>query len=287
MATRKRFRMPAMEPAKAPKQVPRAADLHQTLERAGALRLVPPSSMLARRLGSPDVLIGFDIETHSWLDDELDRGRIGKFGWYTLKEERALEFARIVQLGWVIGRAEVAALVSKKVALVQPDGFEIAEKASTFHKISHSTAAREGRPLPDVLREFMEDVLEWCDRGGRVVAHHLEFDAGIILNELARCGLHELHDAWKRVAHKGFCTMDYEVGRWVYGCMGQEVGEETAKHIIGLASIVPLLKDPLSDEHIKMLKQQHQADVDAQLTWLVYAALLTRAKLAAKPADQH
>ncbi len=273
-----------------PKQakVPKATDIvDKAPECAGTLQIVPPSNMLVRRLGSPEVLIGFDIETHNWLDDEMDRGRIGKFGWYTLKEERVLEFARIVQLGWVIGRPDIDAPVTKKVALVKPDGFEIAGKATTFHKISHSTAAREGRHLADVLREFMEDVLEWCDRGGRVVAHQLEFDAGIILSELARCGLHELRDAWKRVAQKGFCTMDYEVGRWVYACVGREVGPETAKHIIGLDSIVLVLKEPLRDEHIKMLKNHHQADVDAQLTWLVYAALLERAKLAAKPADQH
>ena len=288
---RKQFVPPAPISAKRPPKVPKASQVEvadKTKECAWTLRVVPPSTMLTSRLGSPEVLIGFDIETHSWLDDEMNRGRIGRFGWYTLKEERVLEFARIVQLGWVIGRAEVAAPVSQKVALIQPDGFEIAEKATTFHKISQATAAQEGRPLADVLREFMEDVLEWCDRGGRVVAHQLEYDAGIILNELARCGLHEFHDAWKRIAQKGFCTMDYEVGRWVYTCAGQEVGPETAKHSIGLEKIVPLLKDPLSDEHIEMLKNHHhQADVDAQLTRLVYAALLARAKLAAKPADQH
>ena len=76
------------------------------------------------------------------------------------------------------------------------------------------------------------------------MAHQLEFDAGDILNELARCGLPALHDAWKRIACNGFCTMDYEVGRWVYTCVGKEVGPDSAKHNIGLDRIVPLLKDP-------------------------------------------
>ena len=77
--------------------------------------------------------------------------------------------------------------------------------------------------------------------------------------------------------------MDYETGRWVYACQSMEVGPSIAKQSIGLDSIVRLLKDPLRDNHIQMLNHHHQADVDAQLTRLVYSAVLTRAKSAAKP----
>ena len=54
-----------------------------------------------------------------------------------------------------------------------------------------------------------------------------------------------------------------------------------------LKKIVSLLQDPLADEHIQMVELQHQADIDAQLTFLVYAALLTRLRTAAKPEGLH
>ena len=274
---RKQFVVPAPMLPRCSPNIPRASEV-EVADQTLLLRLVPPSNMLLERLGSPKMLVGFDIETHGWLEDERNKGRIGKFGWYTLKEERVFEFARIVQLGWVIGGPDVDSEVRKKVSLIHPHGFEIQEKAARFHGISQSHALRHGRPLTDVLRDFMRDVLECCDHGGRVVAHQLEFDAGIILNELERCGLIELHDAWLRIAHKGFCTMDYEAGRWVYACQGKEVGPDSSKQCIGLDSIVRLLKDPLCDNHIQMLDHHHHADVDAQLTRLVYSGLLTRAK---------
>jgi len=233
-------------------------------------------------MGSPDLLIGFDIETHGWPEIQKEKGRIGKFGWYTLKEEHVLDFSRIVQIGWAIGRADTAAPVCVKTALVQPNGFKISEKATKFHGISHATAVQEGRSFSDVLCEFMADVSEAYSRGGRVVAHHLEFDAGVILQELARCGLHKLHDAWKRIAQEGFCTMDFEVGRWVLTCSGSEVGPQSAKHCLGLKNIVRYLLP----ERFVMLDQHHDAGVDAQLTRLVYAALLERAREAAELTEE-
>jgi len=248
--------------------------IEETEQSTWTLRLVSPSKTLTSRMGSPDLLIGFDIETHAFPEKQRDKGRIGQFGWYTLKEEHVMKFARIVQIGWAIGRANTAAPVCVKTALVQPNGFEVSKDATVFHRISHATAAREGRPLADVLCDFMADISEACSKGGRVVAHQLEFDAGIVLQELARCELYKLHDAWTRIAQGGFCTMDFEVGRWVLTCSGNEVGPPSAKHCLGLENIV---RRVLPD-HCAMLGKHHDAGIDAQLTRLIYAALLERAR---------
>ncbi len=273
-----KFTLPTARPPERPPKVPKASEVELTAER---VRHVPPSNILAKRLGSPALLIGVDIETHDWPEEE-NRGRIGQFGWYTVKGEKLLDFARIVQIGWAIGDARAAAPVSVKASIVQPDGFQISAKATKFHGISHATACKNGRPVADVLRDFMADVLEACSSGGRIVLHNLEFDAGIILNELARCGLSEMHGEWKVIAQRGFCTMDYEVGRWVRLCCGEEVGPPTAKHCLGLNDIVRRLL-PKSDA---LMCERHDAGADAQLTRLVYIALLERAKLTMPTFDQ-
>ena len=174
---RKRFAFCA-PPAKRIQKIPKATELEAgfmaTVSTLGQpLQLVPPPKIVVSRLSNPDLLIGFDIETHDW-QEEWQKGRIGQFGWYTIKGESTTEFARIVQIGWAIGRADKAAPLRVKTALVKPDGFEISAKATKFHTISHATAAQEGRPLAAVLCDFMADVSEAHSRGGRVVAHNLE-----------------------------------------------------------------------------------------------------------------
>ena len=64
---------------------------------------------------------------------------------------------------------------------MRPDGFQISQKATDFHKIAHRTAETEGAALDAVLAEFLADLLYVVDeKHGRLVCHHLEFDMGII-----------------------------------------------------------------------------------------------------------
>eukprot|EP00973_Karenia_brevis_P091435 12407422-Karenia_brevis.AAC.1 len=286
---RKRFMIPSFPPSKILQKVPKIAEVtiefskSLSKENANILHLEAPSRALANRLGNPKLLIGFDIETHSWLENETNKGRIGKFGWYTLKEERLINFARIVQLGWAVGRVEIDAPVRVVNNIIRPTGFEISDKAAKFHGISQARAIREGRCLEDTLRAFMADVQEVCRCGGRVVAHHLEFDAGIILNELNRCGLHDLHAAWLQFAQQGFCTMDFEVGRWVLACRNQETGPESVKHCLALKTIVR----HVIQEHNEMFRQHSDACVGAQCTRLVYATILQWAESAMQNHSLH
>ena len=206
---------PSLPPRPQPPKIPRAAsiialDPRTKLAEAGPLpkTALPPQGLVAR-IGMPTIAVGFDIaswphmwppvllvwvlgvgarvalpsavkETHSWPEQASKKGHIGQFGWYTMKDDDTLGFARIIQLGWAIGDARGDAAVNTKAYLVSPDGFEVAAKATSFHKLSHERVAREGRALTDVLCEFMLDVKAACACGGRVVAHQLEFDAGVI-----------------------------------------------------------------------------------------------------------
>lgn len=276
MATRKRFSKQVMEQVKAPKRVPRAAELHM-----GQMRPTAPPGVVLNKIGNPDLVIGVDIETHDWLHDQCNKGQIGQFGFYTLRDERDLAYSRMIQLGWVVGclAADAPPEISKD-KFVQPEGFEVSARATNYHKLTHAQVVEGGEPLTEVLRDFMEDIISAFKRGGRVVAHHLEFDAGIIKNELARCGLHDFADQWASMVRRGTCTMDPEIGRWARTCFGKEAGPETSKPIVGLKQMMHWFVPgggPLVAKH-------HDAGADAQMHRLLYIALLDFVKQAAPEA---
>ena len=64
--------------------------------------------------------------------------------------------------------------VTAKKFYVTPEGFEVSAKANKLHGITQETLMTAGKPLGDVLQEFMNDVIEACRKGARVVAHQIE-----------------------------------------------------------------------------------------------------------------
>jgi hypothetical protein len=135
---------------------------------------IRPPQVLLERLCDPRVVVGFDIETHDWLDNSDGRVHIGELGWYTMKEESSLCFDRIIQIGRAISEADIQAPATKKALLIRPDGFVVAGHTTNFHGITHEWAAREGVALVDALQEIMTEVQNACAKGGRVVAHQIE-----------------------------------------------------------------------------------------------------------------
>jgi hypothetical protein len=122
-------------------------------------------------------VIGVDIETHNFSPNETTRGRIGQFGWYTLKEESVIDTARIVEIGWACGPADATVPADVKSYFVTPSGFEVSQRVDEWSggRISHAVALERGQPLAAVLRMFMADVMDEYARGGRVAAHHLDW----------------------------------------------------------------------------------------------------------------
>ena len=135
---------------------------------------IRPPQILLERLGDPCIVVGFDIETHDWLDNVENTGHVGELGWYTMKHEASFLFDRIVQIGWPISAVGLDAPATTEALLVRPEGFMVAERATDIHKIPHETAAQTGHALVDVLQAFMQDVREAVAKGGRVVAHQIE-----------------------------------------------------------------------------------------------------------------
>ena len=171
-----------------------------------------------------------------------------------------------------------------KAVMVKPDqDVQVSSKATAFHKISHAKVVQQGRSLEDALREFMTDVAAACERGARLVAHHHEFDAGVIYLELGRCGLTALQLQWAEIAKAGYCTMNPDVGRWTLECAGKETGPPTAMHVLGLKSMVILV----APEFLSMIKDHHDAGADAQMARLIYVALLCRARPHMQAAARH
>ena len=87
-----KFSVPSVigpNPDKASESIPKAADIFEhtsATKQKPETHYVRPSHILLSRLGSATRGVGFDVETHDYSDDERTRGRVGQFGWYTLKE---------------------------------------------------------------------------------------------------------------------------------------------------------------------------------------------------------
>ena len=178
-----------------------------------------PTDEVRAKIGSYKIVAGIDVETHGWTDGVESVGGRGQFGHYCICPPAKLE-ARIVTLGWAVG--ELSSDPVRKERIIKPDGFRVEEKATRCHGISHDRADSEGVPLKEVLTEFLDDMLAVMEAGGRLVAHHLEFDAGIVARELNNAGLgHRLHE-WISFVREGFCTMDPGVATWVRECCGTQ-----------------------------------------------------------------
>jgi len=196
------------------------------------LFLGKPPQILIEQIGNPNIAVGFDLETHGWPEKSSSKGHVGPFGHFTMKDDESLTFARIVQLAWVIGECRCDSEVTSKCFLVKPNNFQVEQNATHFHGISHEIATKEGRDLKDVISEFMMDVMKAYQDGGIVVAHQIEFDAGVIFEELGRCGFTYLQKESTTIAKNGFCTMSPVVGRWLLQSNNEDAGPMTVRNTL-------------------------------------------------------
>ena len=131
-------------------------------------------------------------------------------------------------------------------------------------------AETEGIYLKDVLNEFMKDVIAAFDAGGIIIAHQIEFDGGVIYEELGRCGFTDLQMKWATMVKNGFCTMNPSIGRWLLRCNGKEVGPSTVQHTIRLNELAKMI---LPQQH--QIKQ-HNAECDAKLCRSIFIAIVEK-----------
>jgi len=236
----------------------------------------PPQNVVEKIGDERTWFIGVDIETHDWTISRGNKGNIGQFGFYNLCVPSDLE-ARICSIGWSFGPPDTEATV--KELLIRPEGFQISDKATNYHKISHQHATDNGRPLKDVLNDFMDDLRYVVDiQKGKLVCHHIEFDSGIIANELVRCQMMDALDQFRAIVRSGLCTMDPSVTRWLMRCHGEDTGSSTTMNVLSLKKMVQLL---LPEEQ-KLLEKHHSADTDSLMVLKLAYKLSGAAKGTAK-----
>jgi len=248
-------------------KIPRASEIQEKKVSLGKL----PKTLIDQ-IGKPTHVIGIDLETHGWHENSSSKGHIGRFGHYTMKDDESLKLARIIQIAWVIGECRRDSEVTSKCFLVKPKGFQVEQKATKFHGISHEIAETQGRNLKDVLSEFMTDVTQAYKDNGIIVAHQIEFDAGIIYQELGRCGFVNFQNEWTTIARHGFCTMSPMIGRWLLQNNNEEVGPTTVQHTLRLNQMAKMI---IPDREVI---KQHDAECDATLCRWIFVAIAERAQ---------
>ena len=182
----------------------------------------PPPSHVIQKLGHASVAIGFDIETHDLA--ESGGAGIGRFG-HPWRSNASIFRLRIVQIGWAIGDCTLGGTIRERVErLVIPDGFAVSERATKKHGITNERANGDGVQIAQALEEFMRAVWSIHELQGVVVAHHIEFDAGVLDEELHRCGLDSWRPYWHIIATGGVCTMDPDIQAWIQRTFGNDRG---------------------------------------------------------------
>ena len=227
-----------------------------------------------RKLEDTSFVVGVDIETADWADRRKTTSR-GQFGFFCFCHPDHLK-QKIVQIGWALGEAvQGAPLLEHQELLVRPDDFSITEKATAVHGITQEAAIAQGRPLRDVLLDFMDMVTRAEALGARLVVHHLEFDAGNIDQQLADAGLEHKRAQWAAFARKGFCTMDPDVCAWAQRCAGRDLTPDDNRSYMMTLSLKAASKLllPASDLTEELQKNSHTAGADAQMHRLLYIAL--------------
>ena len=241
-----------------------------------ASTLAPMPKFIRDRLKEPGRIVAVDIETHGWPLGP-SRTTLGEFGWHFFAEDRLLDFARVCQLGWACGYADMRRPPERKCYLVKPTDFAITIDATKCHGITQAEAVERGRPLVDVLKEFMADVMAEHASGGRICAHHLSFDAGIILRELRRSGLDNLATTWSRIATDGYCTMNKDMGGWLLPqCSKASQRGGSEKEYLSLKTVAEALNIP---DRERLLAHHHNAGADAEAAFQVLATVLRRTRL--------
>ena len=227
--------------------------------------------IVLRKLGQYTLAAGLDLETNDFV-----KGRkpscVGRFGHKCWCGPEDLQF-RLVQVGWVLGGCTKGEPIhTRKERLIEPQNFNISEDATNKHGITNADIKTNGLPLREVLEELMSAMWALHGAGGVVVSHHLEFDAGIIDEELQRCEMEEWRPRWKLIASNGICTLDLNVQEWFQTTSGRvkEPGEKTL--VMNLRDSVMLFYADCPPV-LELLKRTHTAGADAELHLLLYRAL--------------
>ena len=234
---------------------------------------MPAPKPVMEKLHGPPLFIGIDVETHALVPrgpSQASFWRTGEFGFLTTADDEALSFLRLVQLGWAY-MEDGSDVPVVKTCLIKPEGFAIESAATEKHGIKHSEALEQGQPLAEVLRVFLDDLTSCLEKGYRICAHHLSFDASILSREMARAGINPLREAWSNGVQKGLCTMDPDICHWVRQFVG--IGDKPRSIPMRLRDLISVLLP----RQAHLLARSHTAGADAHMHLLIARELQRRA----------
>ena len=265
-------------------KIPRASELPDAPR---PLEYVEPSGVVLSKLGKHIMAMGVDIETADWIPGKHALHK-GQFGFHTMCADIDFD-QRIVQVGWSIREVSRDSLIEEEgEVIVRPDGFEIAKKAADLHGITTQRAMAEGLPLATVMDQFMTVMHRTHKRGGCVVIHNLEFDAGIVDKELVTAGLEHWRPVWHVIAKEGFCTMDPDIGKWIQMCRGRvRDASQDSNAVMSLTNIINDMATMLPMNEVQEFRKNkiHTAGEDAHMHCLIYTALRKLSASAEVPAS--
>ena len=225
------------------------------------VKAMPAPDNVRSKFGGSALFVGIDIETHALVPQSASCSwRTDDFGILVKTTEEGLSFLRMIQLGWAFSDNADTVIKTK---LIKPIDFTIETSAADKHHITHEEACENGIPIQDALQEFFDDVTALVGKGYRLCAHHLGLDAGIILREFDRAGLHSCKAELVSMVRGGLCTMDRDIGHWVR----QQVGlwDFPRQLPLSLKDAIKFMLPSRSD----LLSRHHQAGNDAHMHMLL------------------
>jgi DNA polymerase-3 subunit epsilon len=98
-------------------------------------------------------------------------------------ETTEIESPRIVEIAWVLTDENGNEKRSQSL-IVRPDGFEIPESATQFHRITTEVALQRGIEIAEALEAFVKDVGD----AEIIIGHNVRFDLRVVSAELLRLG---------------------------------------------------------------------------------------------------
>ena len=116
-----------------------------------------------------------------------------------------LDFSRPVSVGWCAFAEDGDVLDRQELHI--SDAPPCQQRAQDIHGLTDAMLADRGLPMAEVLRQFASALRRLQQDGGLLVAHLMEFDAGLLTRECQRIGAIDDAALLTCLATDGVCTM--------------------------------------------------------------------------------
>ena len=103
----------------------------------------------------------------------------------------------IVQLSYMIYDTDSNKIIKISDNIVKiPENVELSKESVAIHGIDRNTMNEKGRPIVEVLKEFLTDI-DFIDL---IIAHNIDFDINMIIIEIYRCSMNTNNSHIKEIS---------------------------------------------------------------------------------------